>query len=280
MVVVLDSQQRDGACVDHVGARALFWLSASRAAGFMRGLLFAATVCVIGACSSEKTPEPDPTGVGLPRETPIQVIQQEGEYARVQTEDGQTGYVDARLLKWPVGPWEMSDTTHRVLSADTTIYDVLSQKSPSEIPPRSSSEVRNELLLLNSVFLSSKSGAKIIMPVNAARFQDNATGEWYLPAYTCHNPDCPAKTDHPDGPFLFTEVQAIKTGSSKRPSCPSCLSLREPGNESVEEARRYFGFVKPYRLPHTARRIEELEDENKKRQKQRRRTRMRKQVVD
>jgi hypothetical protein len=103
MAVVLDSQERDGACVNNVGARALFWLSASGAARFTRRLLFAATVCVIGACSSEKTPEPDPTGVGVPSQTPIQVIQQEGGYARVQTEDGQTGYVDARLQKMACG---------------------------------------------------------------------------------------------------------------------------------------------------------------------------------
>lgn len=125
---------------------------------------------------------------------------------------------------------------------------------------------------LPAPFLALQSGELIKAPGDKSAFYNEATGEDCYRAQACHNPDCPGRGA--DGePFLFVlplpykkddgsiaqpRLDGAKAAHNVNGDCPKCLDIRRKSSESAEQKQQYINWVKPYELPETVAKREEI----------------------
>jgi hypothetical protein len=135
---------------------------------------------------------------------------------------------------------------------------------------------------LPALFITAKTQQRIVAPGSQGVFVDKNTGELAWSAFVCNNPDCPArgKSDeaflfiipdpaviaNPDGTVGYDRSRVVV--DQQLGYCPECLKLRNMGNESMEERTKYARFVKPYVLPETHKRRQELAQARQQRKAQ------------
>ena len=148
-------------------------------------------------------------------------------------------------------------------------------------------EIEKEERSLDALYLTAETGKEITAPANKGVFVDEETGELCYPAYTCVNPDCPAKKSG-DRPFLFIHRDVLtrvgpggkvvedeippgkdpaefiqSRGGFLAPTCPACWEVRKGRSETPAQKQQFIDWVRPYVLPQTAKRMKELEQEYK-----------------
>ena len=117
----------------------------------------------------------------------------------------------------------------------------------------------------------------VTAPSGKGPFVDQQTGEICWPVLACHAPDCPGAGDggtpfqfiapdpaivlKADGSLGYDQSRAAAAGAGAG-GCPQCAKL--PVTSPAEQQRRTIEFVKPYTLPDTARRLEQLDAERKR----------------
>ena len=149
-------------------------------------------------------------------------------------------------------------------------------------PPRSSDEIFAERESLPALFLAGKLEKRITAPGDKRYFLNAESKEIYWRAMTCKNPKCPAVKDggkpsifinpnpavvlHPDGTLGHYPERAAKAAEAGPiVACPECLKTRDVATESIETKEIYLSYVRPYILPETAKRLKELDNEQKSR---------------
>ena len=145
-----------------------------------------------------------------------------------------------------------------------------------ESKPRPRKEIIQEQVQLDKLYITGKSAKRIVAPGDKGVFIDPETNEIAFPAVQCHNPDCPARKEGGEGrifaivdPTLAVESDGRIWSDEKRAGapdeylgqCPDCLKIRDFKSESPEQKQKYIDYVKPYVLPESAARNEELEKE-------------------
>jgi hypothetical protein len=99
----------------------------------------------------------------------------------------------------------------------------------------------------------------VIAPARFVAPWDEELGERCFPALTCHNPDCPGE-GRGDRPYLFV-VPFKPGGAGGELQCPACAEAFPPATRTPAERNQYRKWVKPYRLPEQAARLEQLDAE-------------------
>lgn len=150
-------------------------------------------------------------------------------------------------------------------------------------PPATLKELYEEDRNLPAVYLHAETNERATGPGNSGILVRD--GQLYWPALTCTNPACPAagreepvlfhQSDpgvivQPEGALGYDLAAAARaTGSSSGTlpgSCPECLPIRDLASETEDDRQRYQNFVRPYVLPETAQRREELAAARQQRQ--------------
>jgi len=151
----------------------------------------------------------------------------------------------------------------------------------SEPRPKTLEELYEEERKLPALYLTTQTNQRVIAPGDRGVFVHEKTGELCWPASGCYNPDCPGRT--PSGePFVFIAPDPAMFAKPDGtvgydPSrggeldnyygnCPQCLKIRQLDQESDEDRLRYSTFVRPYVLPETEKRREELQAARKQRE--------------
>jgi hypothetical protein len=135
------------------------------------------------------------------------------------------------------------------------------------------------------LYLTEKTNQEVIAPAGLGLHVDAATGEICYQPHECVNPDCPGRPADgkpnlfvhrnvlvslgPDGKFVYEQVPAgvdpVKHIESKGghafPTCPHCLKHRDLAGETDAQRKQYQAWVRPYVLPESEKRREELETE-------------------
>jgi hypothetical protein len=147
-------------------------------------------------------------------------------------------------------------------------------------PPVTMESLYRQERELPQVFLTVKSNKRIVAPGDQRVFVDKATGELAWPALACENPQCPGRSSAGE-PFLFVAPDptivakpdgtiGVDPALDTKPNlllgfCPKCLEIRHREAETDEDRTRYARYVKPYVLPETQKRREELAQARQKR---------------
>lgn len=148
--------------------------------------------------------------------------------------------------------------------------------------PRSQNEIFLERESLPALFFTAQSRRRITAPGNKQFFIDNESKEICWQALTCINPRCPALKSggkppvfinpnssvfiKPDGTIGQDPARAMKAAKAgPLIACPECLKIRNVKNESHDSKEKHLSWVQPHVLPETAKRIKELEAEQKSR---------------
>ena len=122
-------------------------------------------------------------------------------------------------------------------------------------PPRTSADIVQEKITLPALFLSEKTRQEVIAPENTTPIHQ---GERCWRAYTCTRSECPG-VGKGDRPFLF-----INPDPGADTYCPACLDGRRPADVPTEERRQILWAARPYVLPKTAARLNELDQEHRR----------------
>lgn len=154
--------------------------------------------------------------------------------------------------------------------------------------PRPLDEIKAERLALPALYLT-LNGEEVIAPRNKGDvIVDPASKQLAFRAYTCNNPQCPGRgKESGSRPFLFIwhdplwfvnsegeleyEVvpdrseQIVERGGHIEPTCPECLTQRNPENEDAATRQQYRDWVTYYVFPETAKRQKELDEEHRQR---------------
>ena len=150
-----------------------------------------------------------------------------------------------------------------------------------ETPPKTLEELYSDERQLPAVFIMAESGEQIIVPGDRGVFVDDATGELCWPALTCDNPNCPARSNgnkpylffaadkavyaKPDGSIGYDHTKVTEADNFFG-NCPECLKIRDVESETDEQRQQYSNWARPYVLPETAKRREELAAARQKRE--------------
>ena len=143
-------------------------------------------------------------------------------------------------------------------------------------PPRSRDEIFQDRLRVPTLYISEKSGKRIVTEGGRMNFVDTESGEVCWVAWACRAPNCPGRG--PDGePFLCIEADMgyfakpdgtvgydpkLSAMTPKRVGmCPQCSVIRKPESETPEQAIEYSRFVQLHQLPEAAARIKQLDEE-------------------
>jgi hypothetical protein len=150
---------------------------------------------------------------------------------------------------------------------------------------RTLEEIEADQRTLPTLYLTEKSNKQIVAPANRGLFVDEATGEICYQPFECLHPQCPGKSGDkpvlfvhrdvlvslgPDRKFVYQPVPAdvdfeefIRSkGGQPVPTCPHCLKNRKLESETPEEKLAYQKSVRPYEMPETTKRREELKQEH------------------
>ena len=147
-------------------------------------------------------------------------------------------------------------------------------------PPRSRDEIFQDRLRVPTLYISEKSGKRIVTAGGRMNFVDQESGEVCWVAWACHAPNCPGRG--PKGePFLCIEADAgyfakpdgtvgydpkLSGLTPKRVGmCPQCSVIRTPASETPEQAIEYSRYVQLHQLPEAAARIKQLDEEMSRR---------------
>ena len=150
-----------------------------------------------------------------------------------------------------------------------------------EPPPRSRDDVFFERLKLPALYLSADGKTRVIAPANRGLFVDEKSGEICWPALMCQSPECPGRKA--DGqPFVFvlpdpsiyvkpdgtfgTDSERAEAAKDQPVGCPLCMKDRNLATESPQQRQHYIDWIQPYVLPETAKRLQELDDEDRRRE--------------
>lgn len=223
-------------------------------------------VVVAPGCRQESTAQPQESAVEevrkFVRDDKVTLSKEVGEYALVKSSDGQESYVPLGLLKHRNTGIRTSDKsyTHTVIR-DTPAYSNPPSKLPDPLQPRGLVEIDLEQRTLNGLFLSEKTGKRVIAPRNVPQFLvDEETGERCWHAYECTHPNCPG--EKPEGLiryiFIHTEID-----SQRAIHCPACEKVRNLKAETEAQWQQWGQYVQPYELPETLRRRAELSAERR-----------------
>jgi len=143
-------------------------------------------------------------------------------------------------------------------------------------PPRSRAEIFEDRLRVPTLYISEKSGKRIVAEGGRVNFVDGESGEVCWMAWACHAPGCPGRGPRGE-PFLCIEADA---GFFAKPDgtvgydparsrltpkrvgmCPQCSAVRKPEAETQQEAAEYTRLVQPHQLPESAVRLARLDEE-------------------
>lgn len=142
-------------------------------------------------------------------------------------------------------------------------------------PPTSLREAMAQRDELPALFLTAKTGQRVIAPSDREVFVDKKSGELCWRARMCDNEKCPSKTTGPE-PFLFITSHAgmhikpdgtlgedekltQKAAADVRTfACPACLKIRNLAAETDAQRMMYDGWVRVYVLPETAKKLEAM----------------------
>ena len=135
-------------------------------------------------------------------------------------------------------------------------------------PPRSIGDIDAEMAALDALFIGEKTGKEVIAPGNSSPpVTDEETGEQCWPAYECTHPDCPGERTKGRAHFIFTQV--IEPNTQEAIVCPACKQQRNLATKTQEESGNWGAYVRPYELPETIERREELDRERRERRQRR-----------
>ena len=229
-------------------------------------LLTLLVVMVVPGCRRESTSLPTESAAKeirqFARDDQVAVLKEVGDFALVKGSDGQESFVALGLLKHRNTGVRSADKsyTHTVVR-DTPTYSQPPSQLPAPLPPRGLAEIDLEQRTLNGLFISEKTGKRVIAPRNVPQFLiDEETGERCWHVYECTHPNCPGK--RPEGfiryVFIHTEVD-----SQRAIHCPACEKIRNLRAETEAQWQQWGQYVQPYELPETLRRRAELSAERR-----------------
>ena len=166
----------------------------------------------------------------------------------------------------------------------------------SQPAPRSFRQITVQRKQLPALFLTANTRKEVILPADVVcPVVDKETGELCWRAYVCTNPSCSGKGKTswgrpllfihpdplvkvgPDGKAFYEKPPPgkepfeylLELGGTTYPTCPECLKIRNPESETREQMMQYAHWVEPYVLPETARRLNELDEEEQRWREQR-----------
>ena len=211
-----------------------------------------------------------PASSNLVQGDQVKLLEESGEYAKVEDSDGRQWFVDASLLKHRNTAQAAGDAsvTH-VLVRPAPAYEELPGAPPPPHEPRAIAQIDAEQQALNALFISETSGKEVIAPRNVPYYViDEETGERCWHAYECVHPECPGEKTDGRPHFLFTTRHLDTQGAIE---CPACGEIRNRAKETEAQARNWGRYVRPYELPETIRRRADLEQERRRFREKRRR---------
>lgn len=236
-------------------------------------VLVATPGCTETADSPQGTPADVPPATTLAQGEKVTLLEEAGDFVKVENGDGEQWYVAASLLKQrnTATAAEGEYFTHTVVR-DAPSYTDLPPGKPRTLEPRSIAEISAEQLTLNGLFLSESSSKEVIAPRNVSHFiVEEQTGERCWHAYECIHPDCPGERTGGRAYYIFIQPQ-INTQQAIH--CPACEKIRAMATETKEQWRKWGRFVRPHEPPETVRRRAELDRERRQaREAKRRRVR-------
>lgn len=144
--------------------------------------------------------------------------------------------------------------------------------------PRTRDEIFREKTTLPVLYLTEKTGRRLIRPDGKDYFIDKDNGEICWRAIECQNPNCPAKASNgslhlfispdptvilnSDGTLGFNIDRAKNADQLEQGGgCPECLKIRNLDSESTDIRDQYASYVRYHILPKTVKRLEELDEE-------------------
>ena len=197
--------------------------------------------------------------------TEVQLIGEEAGFGKIQTSEGEVGYVPLGMLKQrnTAGAFD-ADHTHAIVRA-TDFYDGLPVEPIAPPPPRDRAAIDREQHTLNALFIGEETGREVIAPGNVHYFVvDEETGERCWRSIECIHPDCPGEKKNGRPYYVFFLV-AEKPNEEEPPiECNACLRFRDVDRETPLEKTEWSRYVRPYELPETLRRRGELDDERRR----------------
>jgi hypothetical protein len=198
----------------------------------------------------------------------VTVIEDHGEYMRVETADGTNGYILSNRLQAPAGPAEVDSNEQLAITAPTPLLSRLPAPGTSpqssaadETIPRTIEEIRRERVQLNGLYLSVDRSQEILRPKGGGPFLDQESGQICWQAWVCTNSECPS-VRKANGPHIFPLVLKhldFKAGGAR------------PELDAIESGRcdacGTSSSIKPHLLPETRARMELLTDEYRQRRR-------------
>ena len=195
----------------------------------------------------------------------VQLLEDRGEFLKIQTRDGRVGYVAAGLLKHRNTASDAeADHSHAVVR-EAVLWDVIPEQTPPPPPPRVRAEIDREQLTLNALFIGEETGKEVIAPGNVHYFVvDEETGERCWRSLECTHPNCPGEKKNGRPYYVFFLV-AEKPNEEEPPiECDACGRFRDTEGETPQEKTEWSRYVRPYELPETLRRRAELDNERRR----------------
>ena len=195
----------------------------------------------------------------------VQLLEDLGEFSKIQTQDGQVGYVASGLLKHRNTASDAeADHSHAVVR-EAVLWDVIPEQTPPPPPPRVRAEIDREQLTLNALFIGEETGKEVIAPGNVHYFVvDEETGERCWRSLECTHPNCPGEKKNGRHYYVFFLI-AEKPNEEEPPiECDACGRFRDTEGETPQEKTEWSRYVRPYELPETLRRRAELDNERRR----------------
>jgi hypothetical protein len=194
----------------------------------------------------------------------VQLLEESGDFAKIETDNGQTGYVSAGLLKHR-NTAESADADHsHVLVQDAKLWEAISESSPLPPAPRDRAAIDREQHTLNALFIGEETGKEVIAPRNVHYFVVDQTGERCWRAIECLHPNCPGEKKNGRSHYLFILIVEKLNEEEPPIECDACRSFRDVDNETPQEKTEWSRYVRPYELPETLRRRVELDNERRR----------------
>ena len=124
---------------------------------FLRAFLAVLGLALLSGCGTSSS-ESLETG------SQVQLLEEAGDFAKIETDSGQVGYVSAGLLKHRnTADYEDADHSH-LLVQNAELWDAIPEQSPSPPPPRDRAAIDREQHTLNALFIGEETGKEVIAP--------------------------------------------------------------------------------------------------------------------
>ena len=227
---------------------------------FVALVALAANGCNSTAESSLDAPAEMPrVAMSLDAGAKVSIVEVDGDFAKVRSADGKEAYVAQTLLQTRSTLDQSSEGYTHVLSAAADAFESVPAKLPPPPKPRLMHDIVIERLNVNQLYLTVKTHKEVIAPAKLMTPLDPETGERCFRALTCRNPDCPGKDmARGERPYLF-----VPPTIHSPVQCPACAAAHDPATRTLAERAQYRAWVKPYRLPESAARLQQLDAESR-----------------